>query len=97
MADRSVQNVAVQKAGQMPRPLKAAVEQILGRSLGADEEISIVAVPPQRVGPSEGKAAVVTKLEALLDRRAEKVRDIPEDEINSVVDEAVQHARHSRK
>ena len=92
-----MQNIAVQKAGQMPRPLKAAVEQILGRSIGADEEISIVAVPPQQVAPSEGKAAIVAKLEALLNRRAEKVRDIPEDEINSVVDEAVQHARHNRR
>ncbi len=92
-----VQNIAVQKAGQMPQPLKAAVEQILGRSIGADEEISIVAVPPQQVAPSEGKAALVAKLEALLDRRAEKVRDIPEDEINSVVDEAVRHARHNQK
>jgi hypothetical protein len=92
-----MQNVAVQKAGQMPQPLKAAVEQILGRAIGADEEISIVAVPPQQVAPSEGKAAVVAKLEALLNRRAEKVRDIPEEEINSLVDEAVQQARHHRR
>lgn len=89
-----MQNIAVQKAGQMPLPLKAAVEQILGRAIGVDEEISIVAVPPQQVAPSEGRAAVVAKLEALLNRRAEKVGDIPEDEINSVVDEAVRHARH---
>jgi hypothetical protein len=91
-----VQNIAVQKAGQMPLPLKTAVEQILGRPIGVDEEISIVAVPPQQVAPSEGKAVVVAKLEALLNRRAEKVRDIPEDEIDSAVDEAVQHARHNR-
>jgi hypothetical protein len=94
MKESPVQNIAVQKAGQMPLPLKAAVEQILGRAIGVDEEISIVAVPPQQVAPSEGRAAVVAKLEALLNRRAEKVGDIPEDEINSVVDEAVRHARH---
>ena len=92
-----MQNIAVQKAGQMPRPLKAAVEQILGRSISADEEISIVAVPPQQVAPCEGKAATVAKLEALLNLRAAKVRDIPEDEINAIVDEAVQHARHHRR
>jgi hypothetical protein len=40
-------------------------------------------VPAQQVAPSERKAAVVAKLEALLNRRAEKVRDIPEGEINS--------------
>jgi hypothetical protein len=40
---------------------------------------------------------VVEKLEALLNRRAEKVRDIPEDKINAVIDEAVHHARHNRR
>jgi hypothetical protein len=92
-----VHNVTVQKAGEMPPPLKAAVEQILGRAIGVDEEISIVAVPPQQVAPSSGKAAIVRKLEALLNRRAEKVRDIPEEEINTLIDEAVQHARHNRR
>jgi hypothetical protein len=38
MQEHLVQNIAVQKAGDMPRPLKAAIEQILGRSIGADEE-----------------------------------------------------------
>ena len=90
-------SVTVQRAGEMPPPLKAAVEQILGRSIGADEEISIVAVSPQDVAPAGGRAAVVEKLQALLNRRTEKVRDIPEDEINSVIDEAVHQARHSRK
>jgi hypothetical protein len=91
-----VQNVVVQKAGEMPQRLKAAVEEILGRSVSADEEISIIAVPPQEVPPND-RAAVVEKLEALLNRRAEKVRDIPEDDINSVIDEAVYHARHNRR
>ena len=90
-------NVSVQKAGQMPQPLRAAVEEILGRPIDADEEISIVAVPPQQAAPSQGKAAVVEKLEALLNRRAEKVRDIPEDKINAFIDEAVHHARHNRR
>jgi len=92
-----VQNVVVQKAGEMPPQLKAAVEQILGRSIASDEEISIAAIPPQQVTASDDGAVIVEKLKALLDRRAEKVRDVPEDEINSVIDEAVYHARHRRR
>jgi hypothetical protein len=92
-----LQNVVVQKAGEMPQRLKAAVEEIIGRPVGADEEISIIAVPPQEVPPPDDRSAVVEKLEALLNRRAEKVRDIPEDDINSVIDEAVYHARHNRR
>jgi len=91
-----MRNVTVQKAGEMPEPLKAAIEQILGRSIAAEEEISIFAVPPQEVAPLENKSVVVRKLEALLNRRAEKIQDIPESEIDSIIDEAVAHARHNR-
>ena len=89
-------NVTVQKAAQMPQPLKAAVEQLLGRSIAGDEEISIVATPPQDVAPVEGKAAVVKSLEALLNRRAQKVQDVPEAEIAPAIDEAVHQVRHTR-
>jgi hypothetical protein len=46
--------------------------------------------------PSEDRAAVVRKLEAFLNRRAAKVEDVPEEEIDAAVDEAVDHVRHSR-
>ena len=51
---------------------------------------------PRPLKTAESKAAIIAKLEALLNRRAERVRDIPEDEINAVVDEAVRHVRHNR-
>ncbi|MGA2773063.1 MAG: hypothetical protein ABSG26_19825 [Bryobacteraceae bacterium] len=46
--------------------------------------------------PSENRTAVARKLEAFLNRRAEKVKDLPEEEIDAAVDEAVDHVRHSR-
>jgi len=92
-----MQNLIVQKAGEMPQPIKAAVEQMLGRSIAADEKISIVAVSPQQVAPSGDKASAVRNLEALLNRRAAKVADVSEDEINGVIDEAVFHVRHNRE
>jgi len=91
-----MQNVSIQKASELPQGVKSAVEQLLGRSIGADEEVSIVAVPPQQVPPSEDRAVVAQKLEAFLDRRAEKVRDVSDEEIDAAVDEAVDHVRHSR-
>ena len=91
-----MQNVSIQKASELPQGVKSAVEQLLGRSIGADEEVSIVAVPPQQVPPSGNRAAVAQKLEAFLARRAEKVRDVSDEEIDAAVDEAVDHVRHSR-
>lgn len=91
-----MQNVSIHKAGHLPEAVKSAVEQLLGRPIAADEEVSVVAVPPQQVLPAENRPAVARSLEAFLNRRAKKVRDVPEEEIDTVLDEAVHHVRHSR-
>ena len=92
-----MQTVSTQKAADLPPGVKSAVEQILGRPIGADEEVSVVAVPPQQIPPSENRAIVAQQLENLLNRRAAKVRDICDEELDAAVDEAVDHVRHSRR
>jgi hypothetical protein len=91
-----MQNVSIHKASDLPQEVKSAVEQLLGRTVGADEEVSIAAVPPQQIPPSSSRRALVQELEAFLDRRAEKVKDVSDVEIDAAVDEAVDHARHRR-
>ena len=91
-----MQNIAIQRASQLPENLRSAVERLLGRPIAADEEISIVAVPPQQLAPSENRAVIARKLEALLNRRAEKIEGVAEAEIDAAIDEAVNHVRHSR-
>ena len=91
-----MQNVSTQKAHELPGVVKSAVERLLGRTVAPDEEISIVAVPPQQVPPAEDRARIARKLEALLERRAEKVKDTPDEVIDATIDEAVDRVRHSR-
>ena len=91
-----MQNVSIQKASELPQVVKSAVEQLLGRPIAPDEEISVAAVPPQRVPPSAGRAAVARSLEAFLNRRADKVAGFPEDEIDAAIDEALRAVRRKR-
>ena len=91
-----MQNISIQKASELPQPVKSAVEQLLGRSIGADEEASIVSVPPQQVPPSGNRAVAAQKLDAFLNRRAAKTGDVSDGAIDAAVDEAVDHVRHSR-
>ncbi len=91
-----MQNVSIQRAGELPQHVKAAVEQLLGRPIDADEEVSVVAIPPQQIPPPEDRAAVAQKLEAFLNLRAEKIRDVSDEEIDAALDEAADHVRHSR-
>jgi hypothetical protein len=91
-----VQNVSIQKASELPQSVKSAVEQLLGRAIDADEEVSIAAVPAQQIPPSETRAVVAEKLDAFLNRRVAKVGDISDEELDTAVDEAVDHVRHRR-
>jgi hypothetical protein len=91
-----MQNVSIQKANELTEAVKAAVEQLLGRPIAPDEEISVTATPPQRVPPSEGRAAVAQKLEAFLNRRADKVNGVPEEQMDAAIDEALNDVRHNR-
>lgn len=91
-----MQNVSIQKASDLPETVKSAVEQLLGRSIAPDEEISVTAVPPQRVPPSEDRAAVARNLQAFLNRRADKVNGVPEEQIDAAIDEALHDVRHDR-
>jgi hypothetical protein len=89
-------NVATQKAGELSPRVKSAVEELLGRTVGTDEEISVIATPPQQPPPSRDRATIARQLEELLNRRAAKVKDLPEQEVESAIDEALNHVRHSR-
>src|SRR6266852_6251144 len=89
-------NVATQKASQLSDSIRSAVEELLGRAVAADEEISVIAVPPQQAPPSRDRATIARQLEELLNRRAERVKDLPEQEVESAIDEALNHVRHSR-
>jgi hypothetical protein len=51
-------NVATQKAGKLSPRVKSAVEELLGRTVAADEEISVIAVPPQQAPPSRDRAMI---------------------------------------
>jgi len=92
-----MQNISIQKAGDLSPGVKSAVEQLLGRPIEPDEEVSVVAVPPRQIPPSENRAIVAQQLENLLNRRAAKVKGICDDEIDAAVDAAVDHVRHSRR
>jgi hypothetical protein len=92
-----VQNVSIQKASELPPNVRSAVEQLLGRPIDPDEEVSIAALPQRHIASSQDRTDVAGKLEALLNQRAAKVSDISDEEIDAAADESVQRVRHRRE
>jgi len=90
-------NVAIHRAGELPGPVRSVIEQLLGRSLAPDEEVSIVAKPPETVAADKDRAEAARKLEALLERRAGKVKDVSGEALDAAIDEALREVRRSRR
>ena len=81
-----MRNVSIQKVSELPPGVRSAVEQLLGRSTGAGEEVSVAAVPPQQVPPSKDRAAIARELEEFLNRRAERTKDVSDEDIDGAID-----------
>ena len=85
---------ALSKAAELAPPVRAAFESVLGRHLADDETVSISAYPNRPAPTGEAREAAYRRLLDFGDKLAERVRDVPEAEIDAAIDEAVDHARH---
>jgi len=92
-----MQTVSTQKASKLSHNVKSAVEELLGRPIDDDEEVSVIAVPPQQTPPFPDRAAVAQKLDAFLNQRSKKTMQVSDEEIDAAVDEGVDHVRHSHE
>ena len=90
-------NIAIHKANELPADARRVVEQVLGRSLEADEEVSIMAYSPHTAPRGEARKQLAHQLENRIATTAERALDISESEQEAAIDEAVNHVRANPK
>jgi hypothetical protein len=86
-------NGAYQYARELPPYVREALESWFGRSFQPDEEVSIHVFEPikkKKLSREEARR----KLEEMSDMLAERVKDIPIEEIDAAIDEACDYVRH---
>jgi hypothetical protein len=74
---------------------RLAIESLLGRPLREEESVTVrpsLILKEAPVGEERVRAA--QKLKGHLDLLAARVKDVPEDEIERAVDEAIENIRH---
>ncbi len=91
----SSQDISVRTASDLPVSFRSVVEQLVGRSVAPDEQVSIAVGPARLVRGLEERAAARHRLVAFLERRAAEIDDLPFEEAEKVIDEAVEFARHN--
>ena len=90
-------NIAILKVNDLPSDARRAVEQVLGRVLEPDEEISIMAFSPHPAPTEEARQQIARQLEDRITRTASRVRDVPDDEQEAAIREALNHVRAQPK
>lgn len=83
------------KAGELAPRVKEAIESLLGRMLQEDESVGIrtYRVKNAPAGPARDRA--YRRLLGRVDKTAERVKNVPEAELDAAIDEAVDFVRHN--
>ena len=88
MTDISILRTTDLKPGE-----RVTVEKLLGHALHDDEAVTLSVFRPHPAPTGEAKRQAATELHSMLDRRAEKVRNVPADDIEQAIDEAMAGVR----
>jgi hypothetical protein len=89
-------NTAIHKASELAPDVRRAVESMLGRPLDSEEHISLTAYRVAQAAAGEDRANLSRQLEQRIDKSARKTEIVSDDELDAVIDEAVDHIRHHR-
>jgi len=74
---------------------RLAIESILGRALRDEESLTIRPARILQDAPvGEERTRSFLRYQNHLDLLAERVKDVPEEEIDAAIDEAIHHVRH---
>jgi hypothetical protein len=87
-----MQNGALRKVAELSADMRHAMEGILGRSLQEDEAVSITTykLAPQGKAREEASGHLLKRI----DKTAQRVEGVPEEQIDAAIDEAADYVRH---
>ena len=91
--DSPINSLVVRHAKDLDRSAREWLQGLFGRSLRDDEDVTIVLSAPHAAPPASQRRAAFQKLEKILDRAAEILRDVSDEEFDDATDEAMKDVR----
>ena len=88
-----MQQTPPQIARNLSPLVRTALEQLLGRPLDDSEAISVRAWRPQEGLSSEHQRQMAEQLRRFFEQIDEKTKDIPDEELDDIFDEAIRSVR----
>jgi len=94
-----MQTTAIHKAKDLPPDVRRTVEALLGRTVQEDENISVRAFVGdilKQAPIGQAREDAYRRLRTRIDETAQRVKDVPEEQIDAAIDEAADYVRHHR-
>ena len=88
-------DIEIQKASDLTGDARAWLRELFGRDLDDEERVSIRILPADQDQAKQREA--FGRLTTIMDGMAEKAKDIPEEELEALIDEAMDHVRPQPK
>jgi hypothetical protein len=87
-------NSALRKARDLSPDVRDALEALLGRPLQEEETISIQAYATHEAPTGRARDEAWHRLIERIDKTAARAKDVPEAELDALIDEAADYVRH---
>src|SRR3990172_826207 len=87
-------SIAVKKAREIETPARQWLQQVFGRSLGDDEQVTIFVSSAHAAPAAKDRQEAFQQMNRVLDQASENMQDIPDAEFNEAVDESMEQMRN---
>jgi hypothetical protein len=91
--EAAMQQSSLHSARGLSPDVRNALETLLGRTLKDDEAISVRAYQPHEAPAAEQQRRAVRGLEQYFTKIDQRLKDVPEDQLDEMVDEAIRSVR----
>ncbi len=88
--------IAVHKVKNLHANAKDVVEQLLGRKLKEEDEVTLLVFPPHPAPPATVRKAALARAGKILDKAAKNMKNVPPPEFDAAVHEAMRHVRRRK-
>ncbi len=91
-----MQNIVTQRVCELSADMRQAVERVLGRTLREEEVVSIMAFSPHDAPEERDRQALAREIEQRIKETASRANNVPDEQVEELVNEAINHARSPR-
>lgn len=89
-----MQNVAVRTMKDLDENARQWVQNVFGHQLREEDQIiTLLVFPPHPAPAPDARQQAAARLEKVMDAAAAKAKNIPDDEFDAAVDDAMDHVR----